>query len=968
MGFGVGMAQVHLHIPSFNAGELSPLLGARFAVEKVQAGCRKLRNFVIHTHGPAFRRPGMEDVGAAKSDEFKSRLAGFSFSTTTGFILEFSPDGLQVWSNSELVPLVNEVALPYSETECAELQIEQVNDVCYLVHGNHPPRQLTRYADDDWRLADIDWDWPPLGDENARADAVSTPDVTSVLEVPTEEWPEFIVPTNTPFVFALTTPDTTAAAKTATVQHWSGTAWVTTHTFSWTTSPPASFNSNTGAFTVWRLTYVGPQNVGLVGMGGLYNHTLDTNVYFAAEDSESVVVPAGQWQAVVACSNPLPAGATLWLQKKTGSTFANYIKMTLRAGDTIETRLPALAMATEFRFNWTGRAMAGTAALETLVFPVVEDITLECSNTNGEGRTLTASAPLFRAGHEGSYWQITHRRENSAVELVAAVTTISEASSSAITITGKWDVFTYGTWAATLYLERKIGATWETVRSWTSKKDRNVIANGEETEPAEMRLRVSAGTSEAATGAAVPRFVLECSDSRVNGLVKITAIGTLDGDGKATEATVDIISGLFSTDPTAIWSEGAFSAVHGYPRAVALHQGRLWFGGVAKEPCRLWGSVSNDFTNFRRSSFDDGSISVSPATQRSNAIQWLASFERDLIVGTKGDEWTLGATGDVIKPTDIQMLRRSSYGSAYSQAVQVGDALVFPQRGNKRLRQISPRSDAQQWSAVDLTVLAEHVGQYGFTAFAMMSSPMIVLWTASGDGKLLGMTFEREQNVFGWHVHETDGTIESVAVVAAENADELWLSVLRSNGRRIERLDSLTLGRDFSNVGNLMYLDSARRFDFTGSPSAALTGLDHLEGRTVSILADGVEQTPAAVTGGALTLAAPATTVIVGLPFTSELQPMRMDIPLRDGTAQNRRFRVSRVGMYLHSTRGGEVAEHPTATFEAIPQSKNATYTGDAETVVSSRARDGVDVILRQTKPFPLNVGSITVKADVYGE
>src|SRR6187402_1504996 len=98
------MSQVHVIRDSFNAGELSPLLGSRFSVEKVQSGCRRLRNFIPHVHGPAFRRPGMEDMGPSMGAAWKSNLRGFNFSTTTGFVLEFHPDGLQVWSNGLLVP------------------------------------------------------------------------------------------------------------------------------------------------------------------------------------------------------------------------------------------------------------------------------------------------------------------------------------------------------------------------------------------------------------------------------------------------------------------------------------------------------------------------------------------------------------------------------------------------------------------------------------------------------------------------------------------------------------------------------------------------------------------------------------------------------------------------------------------------------------------------------------------------
>jgi hypothetical protein len=78
-------------------------------------------------------------------------------------------------------------------------------------------------------------------------------------------------------------------------------------------------------------------------------------------------------------------------------------------------------------------------------------------------------------------------------------------------------------------------------------------------------------------------------------------------------------------------------------------------------------------------------------------------------------------------------------------------------------------------------------------------------------GRLLGMTYEVEQNVFGWHVHETDGTVESVAVIRGENTDEVWFQVNRGGVRTIERFDSRVMERRF---------DERERLDLLGLRSA----------------------------------------------------------------------------------------------------------------------------------------------------
>lgn len=977
------MANVHLHIPSFNAGELSPLLGSRFGVEKVASGCRLLRNFILQTHGPAFRRPGMEDMGASAGDGARSRLQGFNFSTTTGFILEFHPNGLQVWSNGVQVPLRNPVGLPYNEQECAELQIAQVNDVCYLTHPNHTPKKLVRFADDDWRLQEIEWKWPPLGDENVRAEEITSPHITLRVSVPTYEWAEFNVPAGD-FTFAVTSPNLTPTTKTVRLFRWNDTDkdWQHVKTIQWSTVAPSTFNGNfPGASTrICRITYSGPS--GITGTASVSNGggTLGSLVMFGFQPQSQTpaTIPAGEWQTVVVCTENIPEKVQLWIQKKEGTQWKDVRKVELAAGKTMIMRQPTLAADTQFRFDWRGRAMmGGTMRMESLSYPASSALTLAVSHTTGTGRTMTASESLFQAGHVGSYWQITHRRENAYSELIAGVTTIVAATSTPTRVTGRWDVFTYGIWNATLYLEKNVGGTWETVRSWKSNKDRNVIASGEVDPDSELRLRITDGTSEAASGASVPRFVLEGFDARVNGLVKITGVGSLNPDGKATTATVDVVSGLFSTAATALWTEGAWSGVKGYPRTVALHGQRLWFGGTRTEALRLWGSVVNDYENFRRTSLDDAGVSFVPAAQQSNQLQWLMSHGTDLVFGTNGDEWTIagGVDDGPITPTSVKVQRRSGYGSNYLPALLLGEVIVFVQRGGQKLRQVAPRADGVVWSAADLTVLAEHVARGGVRQFAQMNFPSSILWAVTNDGKLLGMTFEQEQNVFGWHVHETDGSVESVAVVYGAESDEVWLQVLRNGKRRIERLDTAVLARRFEESKRLMYLDSAKRFEFA-EPSDSLSGLEHLEGRQISVLGDGAELSPVSVLNGSVKIQKPCTTVVVGLPYTSTLQPMRMDVPMRDGTAQHRKWRVSSVGLYLHDSLGGEVADAPGARFEKLQYRQVSTpmgsapdlFTGEKEIPIESQAREGVDVVIRQSAPFPLNVGSITLKGDIYGE
>src|SRR6476659_9996110 len=94
---------IHKLASSFNAGELSPLMDSRVNVEKYEAGCRKLRNFILHTHGPVFRRPGMEYLGEQASPDVASRFIEFNFSVSTTFMIEMAMGQFRFWSNGLLV-------------------------------------------------------------------------------------------------------------------------------------------------------------------------------------------------------------------------------------------------------------------------------------------------------------------------------------------------------------------------------------------------------------------------------------------------------------------------------------------------------------------------------------------------------------------------------------------------------------------------------------------------------------------------------------------------------------------------------------------------------------------------------------------------------------------------------------------------------------------------------------------------
>jgi hypothetical protein len=1124
------MSQIHLHLDSFNAGELSPLVSSRFNVEKVASGCRLLRNFIIHPHGPAFRRPGMEHMGASATNASASNLRSFQFSNSTVFILELAATGLRVWKNGALVSLLVPVVLPYAAAELPEVQMTQVNDVVYLTHPNHEQRRLVRHADNDWRISTVPWRWPALGDENPGSQAL--PDYyeelssynlapylqrgpTSFTGLTTASRVSFIgTPPAGPkrviierLYSAVGSPSPPFGWLVVFDQTWTG-SLPSPHPVTPLTVAPAGTATNS-----YRIRYQGEGWTGgeirIEDVSGVQLASLSVATPTPAHPGTTTVT-AGNWKYVVNVTSvgTSPYRATsLVLQTRpaTGGSWTDAATVSLVAPITTEVS-GWNAQDTEMRWLANGftdakantsdpepSPMVGTAKLYRNAVSTPYQTSISVSNAAvGSGRTLTANRPLFKAGHAGAFWQLTHRRENAYVEIVstsaavaatavlsiptnplanatvtigtrvykfvatpAAVddvdigvsatvsaanlaaainagagsgtayhgstpahadvtalasgtnvtvtarkpgtgahavavtmtvvggswdgvflhggvgenTTVSATQTAGLRINGKWDVTTYGSWASTLYLERLTASgTWEYVRSWRANKDRNVSVQGETDGDETLRLRVLAGTASETSTEAAPRFILEAADARTDGLVKITAVGPLNGDGLAVTATCEVLTAVLDTTATYVWTEGAWSDARGFPRAVALHQGRLWFGGTKMDPMGVWGSVTADIENFRRTSLDDGGLFFTPSAGELNMIQSMQSQGDDLVLFTMGDEWTIrGENGAPITPLARTFLRQSSYGSAAVPALLAGEVVVFVQRGGRKVRRIGARSDNTPWATADMTVLAEHIAQRGIVQMAYGSNPNAILWAVTADGKLLGMTLEVEQNVFGWHVHETDGLIESVAVVYGADADEVWLAVKRGSARSIERLDPLVFSRRFDEFQSMIYSDAAKVVTLEPA-SATVPGLAHLNGKSVAILADGIEQPAQVVSGGSITLDAPASVVVVGLPYESILQPSRREVQTQKGTSQGNLWRVARMGVYLHDSRGGRVAESPTSRFEALPYPGADLYSGDLETPVESTARTGVQAVVKTSSPLPFNIGAIVLKLDLYGD
>lgn len=374
-----------------------------------------------------------------------------------------------------------------------------------------------------------------------------------------------------------------------------------------------------------------------------------------------------------------------------------------------------------------------------------------------------------------------------------------------------------------------------------------------------------------------------------------------------------------ATYPTTRWNLGAWSATTEYPATVTFFRNRLWWGGRQ----RLWGSVPNDFENMAGDFFGetgfDNAIWWQLQSEDVNDILWLAGDDR-LIIGTPGGEFVGGeiTNTDPLGPANFKTVRTSKRRSRAVQPVAVGDALCFVQRAGRRLLSMAYKIEADRFLASDLAVLAERMTRRGIIDMAYQSEAFSIIWCVLAGGSLVGFTYEQEQDVSGWHRHPIGGNaiVESVVSIPAPDglSDELWMICRRTiNGATVRYVEYMSRpwegadndGSAGDDQEDAFYVDSGLTYE--GVPADVMSGLEHLEGETVQILADGAVHPALVVSSGQVTLSAEASVVHIGLACPARMVSNDLEAGGSAGTSQGKASRIYRAAVRFVDTLGGKI-------------------------------------------------------------
>jgi len=557
------------------------------------------------------------------------------------------------------------------------------------------------------------------------------------------------------------------------------------------------------------------------------------------------------------------------------------------------------------------------------------------------------------------------------------ITIYASANTGSVTITASALTFEATHVGSLIYLERNLV---DDIKVWEAGK--SVSINDIRRSNGKNYIALNTGTTgtvqpnhnEGAVYDGSAGIAWEFQDSGF-GVARIT------GYTSGTVVTAEVLSripdgAVGSGQATHRWALGMFSEAEGWPTHVCFFRERLTF----RKGQELAGSVSGDYESFAKYN-DGGLVTIEQAWRariavgNADEIKWIYPGQAGLLIGTTGAELVLGelTTNIPFGPGNIKAEAKSSYGSRGVKPVGVDNSTIFVQRSGRQVRNISLTFDG--YKSGDLSARNDQIAIPGVVSMAYQREPWSIVWCVLANGELIGLTYNEEQEVIGWHRHTLGGVfgtgnavVEAVEVIPAplNNRDDVWLIVKRTiNGGTKRYVEYMVPEYQTGDAATSpFYVRCGATYD--GAATTTVTGLSHLEGQTVQVLADGSTHPDCVVSSGTITLQRSASVVHVGLKYRSTLRTMRLEAGAEDGTAQGKVKRVTKAVIRFFNTLGAKagpsISKLDTLTFRTGSDPMDAPppiFTGDKNVPWPSGYETDAHLAIVQDDPLPMTVVGI---------
>lgn len=934
---------------SFTSGEIDPALRARVDLNKYHTALDTCKNFICLPEGGVLNRPGFQYIDTDR----QSSLIPFQFNQSDSYMLSFSDNLLTVYRYGVKV---HEVVSPYTYEEMTTAQYIQNADVMTFAHINHPLTTLTRFADNNWVFDEVEFSATQLPPSGLTVETIGTDSEAAQKQY------DYVV----------------TAVIDGKESGQSEEASIIANALSETWGNKLTWSGSADSFNIYKSVSPSTRVYGWIGNSKTNTFT-DYNI--APLSSEGVVKQANPFNSIDITANITDG------EIQVGQTLSN--------GD-FTGEVSKITGTTYTLINVTGKPVAG-GVLQTdrIKFQATGNIEIGATITNGVNRGVV----IDKVGND-YYVEIINGTFNNgdAIQISGATDTTYKVSLAVPeTITETVTVNPNGSRTIVTTTINRDGSKTETTRIEFPDASGTTGTEAPGANPGEVDINTttttvfnnsSANTTRVDNFATPTALVDGQTFTSPNGATgTLNNVSTLFGNEQTfqsddingslavgdtiyiggTQITITDVyqgsvnsAGTIDTAPTSTLTATVDTVIESAnPSVINQYQQRLLLANTLSGPQTTYASRTSDYYDFRTSEpvGDSDSIEFTIASGQVNEIRHIVSM-REMILLTSSGVWRVTeGLNEVLTPASAGVRRISHYGSSKVRPLLVGSSALFIEEKGSRIRDLYNITD---YESDDLSILSQHLFKdHEIISWCYQKDPHGVIWAVRDDGVLLGLTYHKKHQVWGWHVHETDGEFVSVGCITEETdikRDAVYVNVKRGNQYYVERLAH----RLDDTYENFRFCDSYIVEEFT-TPVRTMDRPAHLVGFDIVTIADGFVQEWGS--NDTIQFNGDVTHVVVGLPYECDLKTLELDGDGMNTTGKN--IQVPEIAVKLEQSLGGWAGQ----TFDELREFKYRRRRDDYNVIklhseditlkIDSGWEHKGQVCVRQKQPLPIHILAI---------
>ena len=875
---------------SFSGGEVSPTLMGRTDDSGYKTGAEILQNFIVNPTGSIRSRAGFEFVFEVPNNDSHVRLVPFRFSSDQTLVLLFGAGYMSVLSQGKVVMKNGQpykMSTPLNANAIDSLHYSQNNDVVTITSLHTPPIEIKRYSVNDWK-----WNYVNTGATLPAPTGLWSNVQLPQVFYPVENWFNMVGGLHNYVVTALDKDgieSPASAVKEASGNYnydgvriqlgWArvngadryrvyrdvaGVKCYLGETKDTTIFDEGSTPDGSATPPIYKTPFISTETgttevvessvkvdsggsgytYGYNAQGLLYTpHSLrfkcipplkiTTNVQFAQQQTSSTHYTADNYNLIVT--------ATLTLINSSGATV-----MTQGLGDFFSIKLLS-QKSSDYRTEDNGQS--GTLYWgqvdATYALISTKDIKIDFSN-------------------------VSFKDKNFKVKITFDINIIEKMSNGTSTGTNYYAI-------ANKTIHKEINYTDTVDANYTYQqsvyKDNDTLQSI--TDNGVDLVYMINNTTQTDCETEIPLYVV--SDD-----VPVDVVG-IAKNGVVTETKAYVILGLLKDNIYVINANGK-GATFSVERKTVLKSGdnpccctqydqRRVFAGSIEHPLKVW------FTNagfqslmcYHLPSLGDDRIEIEAVTTDADRIKHMIALQSLILMTGSAELRVYTQNSDSLTPSSIAVKVQSYIGSNDVQPLVVNSTIIFAGNRGGHIYGMAYTYSADGYKSSDISIRAPHLfDEKTIVDMALSKAPIQIVWAVSSNGDLLACTFYLDQNLCAWTRIVTDGHFERCVTITEGNEDRLYVVVNRDGKRYVERMSNQIIS---SNPTKHRYLDCYLNNVFP-QLTKNVSGLSHLEGKTVGVFVDGKPQSNKVVRNGAISLDTAGYDITVGLPYLCKLKTL----------------------------------------------------------------------------------------------